>query len=575
MPSIDYLVSKRKLLQSERSVWNRQFQILGQYVYNRKQQFETEFNRGSFLNDGSINDSTAPRALYAMVSAIFGSLWKSGGRTFRITRPDYISDSALNKQYYAELNKRLTRAMESEKAGFEPAMHESLSEQGVFGTSGLGVFQGTYQNPLIYRSWTLQSMWVAESQDEYIDTVYYDERKTVEAIVNEYGISKVSSQVREKYNNEKTRQEQVLICIAIEPRNSREKKTDVGALAMPYASYHFEPETKHMLRESGFESLPVKVSRWYKLPSEVYGRSPAMDALPAIMQINALKEAFLVGVEKKVEPPVFVLDDGTLGGATVDTSAGGLSVFNMSGRVNISQPVGVIFDVGELQSVAKLIEDTKLEIAQHFLIDKLYDLNNKSRMTLGEAEIRYDIRAEGLASIYARIINEQLAPIIERSFNILFDMGILGVDENDFMQQEILESNGIKPLVIPPEILEAMVAGYEIYELEWVSPAARILKDEEKRGIYDTLNAAIALANIDPMVLTNVDANFALSAFRELAGAPDQMIRPKQEAQAIRQAMEQAQAELAEAEKARLQSETMRALAQGNAMLTDTRSVGG
>lgn len=564
--TIDYLTNKRKVLKEERSVWERQFQILGQYVYNRKQQFQNDYHRGAFLNDGTINDSTAGRALQAMISAIFGSVWKSGGRTFRLKRPDYISDSRLNKQYYADINKRLTDAMESEKAGFEPAMHESLCEQGTFGTSGIGVFKGDYRTPLTYRSWTLQSTYIAESKDEFIDTIYYDMEHTVEAVVNKYGEDNVSSKLKEKFQSTDGRLDKVTICIAIEPRDERDRKGE-GIYGMPYASYHFEPETKHMIFEGGFESLPVKMSRWYKLPSEVYGRSPAMDALPAIMQINALKEAFLVGVEKKVEPPLFVLDDGSLGGATVDTSAGGLSVFNMSGRVSNNQPVGMIFDIGELQSVAKTIEDTKLEISQHFLIDKLYDLNNKTRMTLGEAEIRADIRAEGLASIYARIINEQLAPLIERSFNILFDMGILGVPEYDLQQREVLEFEGIDPLFIPDEILEAMARGLNVYEIEWISPAARILKEEEKRGIYDTLNTAIALANIDPGVLLDIDTNYALNAFRELAGAPDEMLRPKKEADAMRKAKQEAEAKMAQAEVSRQQAETARAIAQGQSML--------
>jgi len=119
----------------------------------------------------------------------------------------------------------------------------------------------------------------------------------------------------------------------------------------------------------------------------------------------------------------------------------------MSGRMTGQSPVGVIFDVGELQSIVAAIEQLRTEIMQHFLIDKLYDLNNKTRMTLGEAEIRYDIRSDALSSVYSRIFNEQLTPIITRSVNILFEMGILGITEDDEAKRKYWNRTALPPLL--------------------------------------------------------------------------------------------------------------------------------
>jgi hypothetical protein len=565
--SIEYLVKKRDILKTQKQVWERQFQILGQYVFQRKSQFDIKYAEGAFLNDGMLNDSTAARALQAMCSAILGSLWKSGGRTFRLKRPKHIPDTTQNKNYYEEINRRIYQAMESEKAGFELAMHENLLEQGCFGTGTLGVFKGDYKTPLIYKCWTMQACLFAQSKDEFIDTLYYDEKLTVEQVVNRYGIDNVSKSTREKFEkeSESSKQDTVIVCIAVEPRFNYEKDGR-GAMGMDFASCHFEVDNKHKLYESGYNELPVKPSRWYKLANEVFGRSPAMDALPAIMQLNALKEAFLIGVEKKVEPPLFVLDDGSLGASTVDTSAGGLSVFNMSGRVNANQPVGVIFDIGELQSVNKAIEDTALEISQHFLIDKLYDLNNKTRMTLGEAQIRYEIRADSLTSIYSRIFNEQLSPIIERSFNIMLDMGLLGVAEEDVFKQAELELAGVSPIILPSDIIMAGITGKDIYEIEYISPAARILREEEKRGVFEVLEIARSLAEIDPGVLEDIDTNVALNKYRDLSGAPPEILRSKQEADGLRRAKQEAMAEQAKAENMQKQAEVFRSMSQGQAM---------
>ena len=561
--SIDYLLQKRMMLVDERAPWNNQFEILAEYVYQRKMGFQSETSPGAFKNDGSINDSTASRALQAMTSAVMGSLWKTGGRTFRLKQPEYISQSDTHKKYYEAINKAISKYMETEKAGFELAFQETLNEEAAFGTGAFGVFQGDYVTPLIFKCWSLQSLRIAQSKDEFVDTLYFDEKPTVEQVVNTYGLDKVSEATAKKYKEEKSRLDKVLICIAIEPRTTEDKKDapQAGNKAMPFASYHFEVDNKHMLKESGYTELPSKVSRWYRLANETYGRSPAMDALPAICQLNALKEAYTVGVEKKVEPPLFTLDDGSLGASTVDTSAGGLSVFNMSGRMNGQPPIGVIFDVGELQSVVVAIEGFRTEIMQHFLIDKLYDLNNKTRMTLGEAEIRYDIRSDALSSVYSRIFNEQLTPAIERSVNILFEMGLMGVSEEDVTRQKMLLMNGIDPIIIPPEVQEAIVAGKNLYDIEYISPAAQLLRASEKAGVTETINGILALTNVNPEAFEYLDVAQAIEAIRDLSGAPSKILLAVETAKANIQSKRQAQAEAMEVEKARVGAEAAKNVA--------------
>jgi hypothetical protein len=562
--SAAYLAKKRENLKTLRQPWDSQFDILGQYVYQRKTQFSSEISPGAFLNDGSINDSTASRALQAMASAIMGSLWKTGGRTFRLEAPSYLAKSAENKKYYEDITKVLSGCMETEKAGFELAFHETLCEEGVFGTGTFCIFQGDYKTPLIFKSWALQSLYLAESKDEFIDTLYYDQKLTVEQVANTYGVENVSADVKKKYGEDKSKFDMVLICVAIEPRNSLERAAAPASsnLALPYASYHFEVEKPHLLKESGYADIPAKSSRWYKLPGEVYGRSPAMDAIPAIMQLNALKEAFLIGAEKKVEPPLYVLDDGSLGAAAVDTSAGGLSVLNMSGRLQGQNPIGVIFDVGELQSVSKIIEDTKGEVLQHFLIDKLYDLNNKTRMTLGEAEIRYDIRADALSATYARIFNEQLTPAIERSFNITFEMGLLGVAKDDVAKQELLKKNGIDPIIIPPEIVEAMAKGRDVYKISYISPAAQLLRESERRGVTDTVNAMLTISSVSEDAVDTMDIDETMEAIRDLSGAPSKIMRAVDEANSRRRARNDMRRQAMEAEKAKVETEAARNIGQ-------------
>jgi len=548
---IDYLKKKRDSLKALKDPWLQQYQILGKYIYAKKQNFLEQTQEGAFLNDGMINDSTAARANAAMASAIMGALWKSGGKTFRIRRPKNIPDTKQNNEYYFRVNEEIAEAMESVKAGFEPAFHEEICEEGAFGTGCIALFQGDYENPLLFRSWSIQNILINEGADGYIDTVYYDEKITLTALVARYGKENLPEKLQKKYDNIKQRNDKVLLTVGIEPRPKEEQKGD-GAEGMPVASYHFLPEEKHLLKESGYSEMPARVGRWYKLANEVLGRGPGMDALPAIMQINALRESFLVGQEKKVEPPLWIQDDGTLGGGTVDTSARGLSVFNTVGRTPGQAPIGTIFDIGELNSCAAAITETREEILQHFLIDRLYDLNNKTRMTLGEAEMRYQIRSDALASVYARYTAEILNPLITRAYSILFEMGLLGVAPGDYSTALVLEMNGITPFDIPPDVADAIAKGQKIYDIAYISPAAHVMREEEYRGIIATVNNAIQMegANGDAMIALDTDRIVQYSA--ELSGAPMDIILSPDEIKVRRDARDKAQeaaqqAQLAEA----------------------------
>ena len=546
MPTIKELTAKREALKQRKQPWEYPFEILGKYIYTRKQQFQQTVSPGAFLNDGMINDSTAIRANGAMASAIMGALWKSGNKTFRLRRPKHISDTKDHQDFYMRQNEILANAMESPKAGFETAFDESLREEGAFGTSGIAEFKGDYQNPLIFKSWSIQSVMIAEGPDGFVDTVYYDDSIPLRVLAEEYGVENLPNDLKERYKDATKHNDRIKVCIAIEPR-SEEDQTAKGDKGMPFASYHFTFEgTPYILRESGYTELPVRISRWYKLANEEYGRSPGMDALPAIMQINALKEIFLICAEKKAEPPLYIMDDGSLGAGTVDTSARGLSVFNSFGRTPGQPPIGEVQTIGELQSLAAMIESTSAEITQHFLIDKLYDLNNKSRMTLGEAEMRYQIRGDALSSIYARKTAETLNPLIIRSYNILFDMGLLGITEEDEATANLLKAEGIEPLIIPAEIAQAISDGKTIYEIDYISPAAHVMREEEYRGVITTANNAMQMAAVDEMSIHKLNTDKFLEYTQELTGAPLDLLRSDAEVKKIRDNI--AKARVAEAQ---------------------------
>lgn len=58
---------------------------------------------------------------------------------------------------------------------------------------------------------------------------------------------------------------------------------------------------------------------------EVYGRGPGIESLPDVRMINEMERVGLIALQKVVDPPLLVPDDGFL--SPVVTRAGGLNYF--------------------------------------------------------------------------------------------------------------------------------------------------------------------------------------------------------------------------------------------------------
>jgi hypothetical protein len=526
--NVEAILKEHQAAKVRRSQWENLWELIARYVLSRKQGFKADLSPGDFLTHGDVFDDTAIRALNIMVSSLIGALWKNGARTFRLKKPHRISESKLVKDFYEEINRRTTYQMEHQKAGFDVAYQEYMLEAGAFGTAGIGIFptKAGSENLVEYQAWTLKSMCVCEGSNGYVNKVFYEFDFTAFQLVEEYGDAAMTDEVKaalDTMNYEK----KFRVLWIIRPRNAYNPSVQ-NNLNMPYESIHILVPSKTLLKESGFAEMPVKVTRFYKNRDEEYGRSPAMEALPSIVSLNDFMKLETIGAEKGVKPSLYLLDDGSFGGGVLDTSPDGLTVLDMSSRVTSASPIGVVAPVGDMSYMEKVMERLVNQIMSHFFVDRLLDLNNNTRMTLGEAQIRNEMRSESLGAIYNRQIKEGLTPIIERTISILFDAGELGVVEGS-PQHKMMLAQGKDPLIIPPEVVESLMRGEDFYDIEYVSPAARVLRSEELRGIMSTWQFCATYGAIVPELMIGLDHEKSRRMVTELSGASDEINLSKEQ----------------------------------------------
>ncbi len=569
--------AKHEAMKTKKTVWLEYFQLIGEYVNQRRLDFTGISVAGNFINR-ELFDNTAAKNNQIMASALVGSLWAGGAHTIKIIRAFGIEDTDEHKEYYQFMLDTIVNVMDSPKAGLANAYNEYMLDQTAFGTSGLGVFENeeleTKKNvPIRFTAWNVKTMQIAENRWGIVDTVYNETEPTISEAVDEFGYENLSAKSRRLFDANKGEIEKVKILHAIEPRRER-SPTKFGNKNMPVASIHIElGGSDKILKESGYESMPVKVVRFSKLLGEVYGRGSGGNALPDAIELNAIWEAVTIASEKTLDPPLGVLNDGDLT-PIIDTSAGGLTVFNITGRFGNQPPVFPLFTVGELKSVEPLILKLTESLSNHFFLDRLLDLNNETRMTFGEAQIRNELRAASLGSVYTRQIKEGLVPVIDRTVEILFKKGLLGVMPNSIEAEEAIVL-GKKVIVIPQAIAERIIEGLEFFEVKFISPAARAMNAEQVQGLLATMQFQTQAVAIEKNAVDVIDVDKSVKKIAELTGAPEEIVRTLPAIEDLRKLRDEGLAQVAELEQEQAKSEIARNYAQAKSIVDKTGGGGG
>lgn len=562
-------LARLKQLKALKQPWLELYQLLGEFIHQRRMDFLTTQQAGAFLTR-EIFDTTAPKAAKTAASSILSMLWPNSVKRFRFKPPAELSNTRENKEYYEKITAKQIAVMDNPKAGLPMALDEYMLEDVVFGTSGVGAFPDK-KTKVRFKPYGIKNICIAEDANGFVDTVYCEWKWPVHQIVKEYGVENVSPRVRSLFEKGEFDTE-FDVLISVEPRITDDFSQARGNDAMPFEATHLEIESKKLLREGGYTEIPIKVGRFWKILGEVMGRSPGMDALPSTLEANAIWEAVTVAIEKNLDPPLGVLDDGKLGGGEIDTSAGAVNVFNITGRAGEKNPIFPLYTVGEIKQTVNLLQELSQDISDHFFIDRLLDFNNETRMTLGEANIRNKLRNSTLGSIFTRQIAEVFSPLIERVFNILFEAGEFGVI-NGSAEHQIAHMIGENPIIIPDEVAKLMLAGKDVYQIEYFTPALRVMQAEELDGIYRTWQSAseIAAAGV-PEVLDNLDADESIRRVSNIAGAPTEILRAEKDIEEMRAERDRIRQQQMQLEQAKQTSEALRNVGQSNLFPT---AVGG
>lgn len=564
---VDAILKRHETLKREKQNWIAMYQALAQYCLLRKQYFTTDNTNGPFLLN-RVFDSTAIHASHMMASSVLGQILPNPFESFEFVPQVAQAEAAYSDAWdmMINVNEVLPVNLALPEAGIMTAVHEVLHEAIIFGIGALACIETDDPRvPIKAKALDAKMMCIAEDENGQVDTVYMEKMYTVGKLVQQYGYANCSERVQKAYDSQDANKldEKVKVLQAIEPRRER-NPLKLGNQDMPFSSTHIEIDTKHCLLESGFNEMPIIVMRFYKNPDEVQGRSPAMDAMPDIRALNKLVEIFERAGEMGLDPPKMVSTEDVLGAGKMPWGPGVNIPIHSSGRLGSDRkPIEPIITVQNPSWALQRMTELRDNIKTYFMLDILSDLSNTNRQTLGEAHIRNELRMFMTGPMLIRPLLELIGPFLDRCFNILLSKGYFGVVRGSVQDWE-MQMMGIEPKYLSEDFISKRAGGLKGYRINFICPAARLMKLEEAQGLERLTDFAIGkLAAVNPGVMTNFDFDETLRSAQRLYGASQKVLRAPAEVQRQREAEAQQSAMLQEAATAQQEATTFKDVAKG------------
>lgn len=522
-------VMRRKAqLWTERSSWLSHWREINQVQQPRLGRFlVSQTNEGGRENyrHNTILDNSAVRASTTLAAGMMSGMTSPARPWLRITtEDDDLANSPRVKQWLHDLTRTMLRVFATSNT--YRALHSCYEELGLFGTWANFV-KPSFENVIHHHALTIGEYALAANEDGVVDTLCREFKMTARALAREFGIENCSQTVQ---NLVKNRQYDAWVDVIhlIEPREKFDRR-ERDAMNMPWRSVYVEigrdDADMRPLRESGFKSFPALCPRWTVTSTDVYGRSPGMECLGDVNQLQFMQMRKAQGIDYQVHPPIQV--PSALRGRKVDRLPGGVSYYD---GVAPSGGIKSMWDVNvNLQYLLNDIQDIRSRIRESYFADMFLMLANnpKGQMTATEVAERYEEKLLMLGPVLERLFNELLSPMIDVTFERMVDVGML--------------QGRLEP---PPEM-----QGQQL-KIEFISILAQAQRAVSARGVDRFIGTVSQMAALFPQITAKVKPLKVIDEYADLYGVNPEIVASDEEAQEQIDAAAQQQAAMQQAAQA-------------------------
>ena len=522
----DHLLKRDEEMQTDRHNFENVWQEISEFVTP---------NRGDFIYkrataqrlDERVYDSTAVHSNEMLASALHSGLTNPSSKWFTLNPVNAELRDSRDVMENIETRLRYMYAIvNSPNTKFYQHNHEFLLDIGAYGTACMFIDEDE-KYKVRFKNLHLSEIKFQENHLGEIDTVHRNFKMTARQA---FAMFEESGELPDKLKRA--------------AEDSPDKKFDFLHVVMPmteyenvdgfkevagnkeFASIYVCCESKQTVSTGGYYEMPYIIARWEKLVGEVYGRSPAWNALSDIRMVNTMSETIIRAAQKQVDPPLLMADDGVI--MPLHTHPSGV---NIGGLTEDGTPlVAPLVTGGNIQIGEIMLEQRREAIRKAFFVDQFAP----SAGTPASATERVQIEQTGLRLTgphLNRLQIEYLTPVIDRVHNIL-------------------QRAGVFP--IPPEELDS-----EQLNVEYVSPLASNQRQQELQALNRAIQSIQVLLEAgEHPLFDNIDKDGAFRDALDIAAFPKSQVVNKDDVDRTRKARQQAQQQQAQQQQAMQAADT-------------------
>ena len=512
-------------LKGARGTWEQHWQEVAERVWPTMAEM-TGWRTPGEKRSEKIFDSTAQRALPRFSAAMDSMLTPATQLWHGLqTGIPELDDDIAVRRWCDTIRDILFRQRYSPTANFASQAFECYMSLGAFGTSAMFIDEIPGVT-LRYRAIPLSELVIDLDHTGRVDTVYRSFQLTArQAAQVPSWEGKLPRGILSQLKSTPNTMFEFVHCVKPNPDY---KQGMAGGEGMAYMSRYVSRQDNALLDESGYRVMPYAVGRYVTGPREIYGRSPAMEALADIKSLQEMEKTLLRVSHRMVDPPLILTEEGALNAFSVRPNALNYGYLREDGTPLV-QPLAT---PGNIPIGIEMTDQKRKAVNDSFLVTLFQILVENPRvMTATEVLQRAQEKGALLGPTMGRQQSEFLGPIIEREL-------------------DLLQANGAIPEP-PMQLMDYIMGGGEILP-KYSGPLARLMKAEEAAGVLRTVEAMlpVAQASGDMSVLRRINADEAVKIIAEANGVPAKALRTDDELAAmdmLQQQQAQAQALLAAA----------------------------
>lgn len=455
---------------AERVPWDPLFQEAADFLLPRRAAFTTPIVKGHNRDD-YLYDDTGPWALEQFANGLHSMFTSPLSRWFgmQVKQPE-ARQNQLVRDWLDHATGVLYDQFNSSVSSFHPSVHEVYSDVGAFGY-GVGYSEWSdSDSAVLYQARFPGECFLVEDLYGRIRGVIRCYKLKVDQFVEAFGIDKLPENARQRYQ-EKGEGEEYEIVHAVLARShplmmrfNIPERYEFGSVRV------CKKVGKEPLVVGGFRSFPYHIARWGKRAGEVYSTSPGINALPSVRRANAIQLDLIKIANRWADPPTQGPDDEAL--SPYDLSPGAQNYYRPGSQDRVEAINGVLGDPSWAQ---KVLEDTQASIIRMFFVEAFLTTSDSNGQNVKATFVmqRRDERFRQLAAMLSRMEREFLGSIIERTFDICQERGL------------------IEPLPF---------AGLDV-EVEYLSPIVRAQRSEQLDGLFPLIELSSIGAQHDPSIM--------------------------------------------------------------------------